>query len=148
MHSYQGNIKANAFIAAVSREVIAYFQGQDKPVRSTVRYQLAQFWWGADRSIHYEIWVHERHLRLELGLHMESTPDRNRALYASFSSHLIEIQAQLGDTIWLEEWDKGWVRLYETVPLFPLDDARVYAVAGRLTEIMECLQPIYEALSA
>lgn len=136
----------SAFISAVAREVTTYFERAGSPVRTTVRGRLAQFWWGADRAVHYELWVHERTLQLELGLHFEASASRNRALYEAFANHLVEIQAQLGDTIWLEEWDKGWTRLYETVPLFPLDDARVYAVAGRLCEIIQCLQPMYEAL--
>ena len=135
-----------AFIAAVSREVAAYFQQAHTPVKSSVRGRLAQFWWGDDRSVHYELWVHERTLQLEVGLHFEASAARNRALYDAFGKHLVEIQGTLGETIWLEEWDKGWARLYETLPLFPLDDARVYAVAGRLCEIMESLQPMYEAL--
>lgn len=139
-------MKSNKFIAEVSREVSAYFEREKKPVRSQTRYQLAQFWWGADRSVHYELWVHERTLQFELGLHLESTPERNRALYSAFSRHFIEIQGHLGESIWLEEWDKGWCRIYETVPLFPMDDARVYSLAGRLCEIMEYLQPMYESL--
>ncbi len=135
-----------SFISSVAREVAAYFERAGNPLRSSVRSRLAQFWWGVDRSVHYEIWVHERTLQLELGFHFESSAIRNRIIYDAFGKHLLEIQDTLGDTIWLEEWDKGWTRLYETVPLFPLDEARVYSVAGRLCEIMECLQPMYEAL--
>lgn len=141
-----GSMKSTKFIAEVAREVSAYFVRSGHPVKSSVRYQLAQFWWGADRTLHYEIWVHERNLQFELGLHLESTPERNTALYNAFSRHFIEIQGQLGESIWLEEWDKGWCRVYETVPLFPMDEARVYAVAGRLCEIMEYLQPMLETL--
>ena len=134
------------FIAAVAREVSSYFARAGRPVRSHVRSRLAQFWWGTDPSVHYELWVHDRTAQLELGLHFESTPARNQALYAAFGSHLLEIHTQVGDSLWLEEWDKGWTRLYETQPLQPLDEARVFAVSARMIEIMECLQPIYESL--
>lgn len=146
MNSTSYDLKPPAFLAAVAREVAAYFARLNKPVRSRARSHLAQFWWGSDSSVHYEMWIHERTGRIELGLHFESNPTRNSSLYAAFDSYLLEIQNQLGDSVWLEEWDKGWARLYETQPLSPLDDARVYALAGRFCEIMECLQPIYETL--
>ena len=146
MSTAQGTMTPTAFVSAVSREVEAYFQRAGTPLRKSMRSWLAQFWWGDDRSVHYELWVHGTTLRLEIGLHFEATAARNRALYTAFAKHLIEIQETLGETLWLEEWDKGWARLYETIPLYPLDDARVYAVAGRMCEIMECLQPMYEAL--
>ena len=113
-----------------------------------MRSRLAQFWWGASSSVHYEVWLHERNLQLELGLHFEASASRNTEFYAAFSDHMLEIQHELGDSIWLEEWDKGWTRIYETQPLLPLDEARVYAVAGRLCEIVDCLQPILEAIEA
>jgi hypothetical protein len=146
MNSASFELRPPAFLAAVAREVAAYFVQRGNPVRSRVRSHLAQFWWGSDNSVHYEIALHERSGRIELGLHFESDPTRNRALYAGFDRYLLEIQNALGDGIWLEDWDKGWVRLYETQPLAPIDEARVYALAGRFCEIMECLQPIYETL--
>ena len=142
----QGSLTPTAFVSAVTREVESYFLRAGNPIHKSARSWLAQFWWGDDRTVHYELWVHGGTLRLEIGLHFESTAARNRALYNAFSKHIVEIQARLGDTIWLEEWDKGWTRLYETVPLYPLDEARVYSVAGRMCEIMECLQPMYAAL--
>lgn len=109
---------------------------------------LAKFWYGDDGNIHYEIWVHERSGQLELGLHCESTPEYNSALYRAFDSCMVEIQASLGSSFWLEEWDRGWVRLYETHPLYPLDTYRVEEIAARLGEIIGTLQPLYEEISA
>lgn len=146
MNSTSFELKPPAFLAAVAREVSTYFEQHGNPVRSRVRSHLAQLWWGSDSSVHYEMAIHERSGRIELGLHFESNTTRNRSLYAGFDRYLLEIQNALGDGIWLEDWDKGWVRLYETQPLAPLDEARVYALAGRFCEIMECLQPIYETL--
>jgi hypothetical protein len=146
MNSASFELRPPAFLAAVAREVAAYFVQHGNPVRSRVRSHLAQFWWGSDSSVHYEIALHERSGRIELGLHFESDPTRNRSLYAGNDRYLLEIQNALGDGVWLEDWDKGWVRLYETQPLAPIDEARVYALAGRFCEIMECLQPIYETL--
>jgi hypothetical protein len=112
------------------------------------RGRLAKFWYGRHGSIHYEIWMHERTMQLEMGLHCESTPEYNLALYGSFDRCLLEIQATLGSSFWLEEWDHGWVRLYETRPYFPLDAGRVDEIAARMCEIIQTLQPVLEGIMA
>ena len=81
-----------------------------------------------------------------MGLHMESEANVNRTIYRELDRCLLEIQAQLGTSMWLEEWDRGWARLYETQPLSPLDAARVEEVAARLCEIIQVLQPVYESI--
>jgi hypothetical protein len=132
----------------VAREVTRHYASEAREPRAHVRSQLAQFWWGTSSSVHYEVWIHERNLQVELGLHFESSATRNRELHSAFGNHLLEIQQELGEAIWLEEWDRGWTRIYETQPLLPLDEARVYAIAGRLCEIIDCLQPILESIEA
>src|SRR6476646_8121834 len=144
--SSASSIAPSTFISSVAREVTEHYAALGKPPRGHTRGRLAQFWWGPLAAIHYEVWLHERDLRLELGLHFESSATTNQELYKAFGQHLLEIQYELGESIWVEEWDKGWTRIYETQPLFPMDEARVYAVAGRLCEIIDCLQPILEEL--
>jgi 5-carboxymethyl-2-hydroxymuconate isomerase len=142
------NLQPSTFIAAIAREVNQHYAAVGTPPRGQIRSRLAQFWWGQSATIHYEVWIHERTLQLELGLHFEASADRNDQLFQRFGPHLLEIQQELGDSVWLEEWDKGWTRIYETQPLFPMDEARVYAVAGRLCEIIDCLQPILDSFDA
>jgi hypothetical protein len=142
------SIQPSTFIASVARELTHHYASLGREPRAHVRSRLAQFWWGTSPSVHFEIWIHERNLQVELGLHFEAGASRNRELYVAFSRYLLEIQQELGDSIWLEEWDRGWTRIYETQPLFPMDEARVYSVAGRFCEIIDCLQPILEAIEA
>jgi hypothetical protein len=145
--SLVSSLQPPTFISSVAREIKQYYaaQGREPHVRANSR--LAQFWWGDVSSIHYELWIHDRTLQLELGLHFESSAATNQRILQAFSPHLLEIQDELGDSIWLEDWDKGWTRIYETQPLYPMDEARVIAVAGRLCEIMDCLQPMLESLA-
>lgn len=124
------------------------FASQSQQLNCRARSRLAQFWFGADSSVHYELWLHERTSQLELGLHFESSPQRNRELYLWFDRCLLEVQIELGHNIWLEEWDKGWTRLYETQSLWPLDEERVTDVAARLCILIEVLQPMYESMLA
>jgi hypothetical protein len=140
------DLPPSSFIAAVARDVHRHYAEQGHEPRHHVRGRLAQFWWGNTSAFHYELWIHERTLQLELGLHFEGPSHVNEHLLAEFSRHLVEIQQELGDSIWLEPWDKGWARLYETQPLMPLDEGRVFAVTSRLCEIADCLQPILDSL--
>jgi hypothetical protein len=138
-------LKPSSFVSAVMHEVKRLANAGSRQLNCHTRYRLAKFWYGRDDSIHFELWVHERTSQLELGLHFEAAPDRNRELYTRFDRCMLEIQARLGGSVWLEEWDKGWVRLYETQPLWPLDDARVASVAERLYEMLSVLQPMCDA---
>lgn len=138
-------LRPSSFVSAVMHEVKRLTKSDGRPLNCNTRYRLAKFWYGRDDSIHYELWVHERTSQLELGLHFEADPATNQMLYTRFDKCMLEIQARLGGSVWLEEWDKGWVRLYETQPLWPLDDARVASVAERLCEMVSVLQPMCDA---
>jgi hypothetical protein len=140
------SIQPSSFLAAVAREVKQHYAAQGREPHGHTRSRLAQFWWGPVAAIHYEIATHDRAFQLELGLHFEASAATNGELLKALSPHLLEIQEALGDSIWLEEWDRGWTRIYETQPLYPLDDARIISVALRLVEIMDYLQPLLEAI--
>jgi hypothetical protein len=137
-------MQPNTFVSHVASAVSASFAQHEPPLQVQQRGRLAKFWFGPNSNIHYEIWLHERTLQLELGLHFEATPEFNSLLLKAFDRYLLEIQATLGSSIWLEEWDHGWARLYETHPLFPLDGPRVEQVAERLSRIMGVLQPMLD----
>jgi hypothetical protein len=130
-----------AFVRAVTRDVLAYFEKSPMRVQGAARSHLAKFWCRPPQSIHYELWLHHGRNLIELGLHFEDRPEVNARLYAYFAGCLLEIQEELGDSIWLEEWDKGWTRLYEVRPMYPLSEERVADTAARLCEIIQCLQP-------
>lgn len=115
-------------------------------MQSHARSRLVKFWFGPDNSVHYEVSIHERAAQLEIGLHFEASPERNRSIYKELDRCILEIQSQLGSTVWLEEWDRGWARLYETQHLWPLDDARANEVAERLCDFIRVVQPVYEQI--
>src|SRR5688572_28536364 len=103
-------------------------------LKFNVRSRLFQCWNGKSPANHYEVWLHERLNKIELGAHFEGPRADNEAIYSYLDTNLIEIQARLGYQFWLERWDHGWVRLYETVSMLPLDSAKVEDVARRLCE--------------
>jgi hypothetical protein len=134
------------FVRAVAQEVVRQVAKPGPQLNTEVRSRLAKFWYGDDAAIHYELSLHENTSQLEVGLHAEASAERNRAIYNALDRCLVEIQKELGTSVWLEEWDRGWIRLYETQPLWPLDVPRASEVAARLHEIIAVVQPMYEAL--
>jgi hypothetical protein len=101
-----------------------------------------------DARLHYEVWnMGERRGVLELGLHFESRDrDTNAHLLEGFSRRMVEVKATLGPQWEAEPWDKGWTKVYETLPYEPFSDELLAAVAGRLARAISVLQPIFESL--
>ena len=115
--------------------------------RSATRGWLCQLYY-RDPRLHYEVWnMGERRGVLELGLHFEG---RDRALNAhlleGFSRCMVEVKATLGPQWEAEPWDKGWSKVYETLPYEPFSDALLAAVSQRLARAICVLQPIWDAL--
>jgi hypothetical protein len=86
----------------------------------------------------------ERRNKIEIGLHFESR-DRaeNAALLAGFSRRMAEVKAMLGPHWEAEAWDRGWTKVYETVPYEPFSDEVLAAIGKRLARAMTVLQPIW-----
>ncbi|MDQ5823346.1 MAG: hypothetical protein M3441_03930 [Chloroflexota bacterium] len=139
-------LRPSQFIAQVAKQAEVDLRAAGLRFQVQARGRLVKFWSGDDASIHYEIWVHEREARLEIGFHMEADEARNAALYREFDKCLLDLQVQLGAGVWLEPWDKGWVRLYETQPLWPLDTGRVYDTAERIVAFTRAVEPVYQSI--
>jgi hypothetical protein len=103
-----------------------------------------------DPLLHYEVvTLGVKRGQLELGLHFESrNATVNARLLDGMARYLIEIKAELGDGFEAEMWDKGWTKVYETIPMETFDAAYVDRVAARLAQIITVLQPILDHLIA
>lgn len=99
-------------------------------------------------AVHFEVWSIRRLGRLEMGLHFESE-DRNlnEALFRYFDQNIIEIKAHLGEKVELERWDRGWARLYKSIPLPPFSQPFLEEVASRLAQMIIILYPYLEETS-
>lgn len=108
---------------------------------------LCQLYYGEPR-LHYEVWnMGERRGLLELGLHFESKDhDVNNALLRGFMRHMIEVKAALGPQWEAEQWDRGWTKVYETVPYEPFSPDLLNKVGQRLAKAIVVLNPIWEAV--
>ena len=94
-------------------------------------------------AFHYEAWHHAGVGRLEVGLHFEASAGENQAAFDFFRSHMVEVKASLSRAE-LEPWDRGWSRLYETVPAGRLDDVVLDHTVACMTEYVVTLQPLLD----
>ncbi len=94
-------------------------------------------------AFHYEAWHHAGAGRLEVGLHFEASAGENEAAFDFFRSRMVEVKASLPRAE-LEPWDRGWTRLYETLPAARLDDGVLGATLECMTDYIVALQPLLD----
>ena len=109
--------------------------------RSGTRFILVQLWYG-NRDLHYEAWHRGRERKIEIGLHFEADPFTNVRLLGAFRGHERAIRRALGEAARIEEWDRGWARIWEGVPYDSLDGALQARLAARLARYVAVLEPI------
>lgn len=98
-------------------------------------------------EFHYEAWHHTGVGRLEVGLHFEGTSAENKRAFEFFRSQVLAVKAQLPRAE-LEPWDRGWSRIYETIPAPQLDGVVLDPAATLMTSYIVTLQPLVELLVA
>ena len=94
-------------------------------------------------AFHYEAWHHAGAGRLEVGLHFESSAVENEAAFDFFRSRIVELKAGLPRAE-LEPWDRGWTRLYETLPAPRLDDDVLAGAVRCMAGYVVTLQPLLD----
>jgi len=138
-------IRTAGFFRALPKPVKVALPARLKAVNHLVRSSQAQ-WFYDEPRLHFEAWWHANTGRLELGLHLESTPEVNDRIAAGLARQLLMIKARLGERLDLEPWDRGWIRLYETHPVEVFDAARIATTATRMAELIEVLWPMCNEL--
>ena len=92
-------------------------------------------------AFHYEAWHHTGAGRLEVGLHFEASATQNQAAFGFFRIRMVEVKAGLPRAE-LEPWDRGWSRLYETLPAARLDDRVLGETVELMARYIVTLQPL------
>lgn len=129
-----------------------FFAALRKQLQRTLPPEYRDFKWNRGRGrlmkvhfgdpyFHYEAWHHTGVGRFEVGLHFESSADRNQAAFDFFRVRMVEVKAGLPRAE-LEPWDRGWCRLYETLPAPRLDVTVVEAAAAAMARYVATLQPM------
>ena len=105
------------------------------------RGSLAKWWYG-NQAIHYESTLRPRQNTIEIGLHFEADELTNARLLAAFRAHAKPIARRLGD-VRIEEWDRGWARVWEPIALTEPPGVRNgTAVGERIAAYVSVLEPI------
>ena len=130
----------------------AFFRDMPKQLRGSLPMELADFqWlgghgqakaWYGNKLIHYEVWVRGRLHVVEVGLHFETDDLTNARLLAAFRARARQVKRALGDGARIEEWDRGWARVWEPISLETLDEELRERVSARLSAYMRALEPI------
>jgi len=120
-------------------------------VRERVPSQLREFrWesysfqsklWYGNKALHYEIWPRERLGSIEIGLHFEADPLTNARLLAAFAANAKAIRRALAHAR-IEEWDRGWARVWEPLPHRKPDEGLASELAERIAAYVTALEPI------
>jgi len=138
-------VRTAGFFRALPPRVEAALPVQMKGVRHRARSSQAQ-WFFDDPRLHFEAWWHANNGRLELGLHLEAEPAINDRIAAGLARQLLIIKARLGQQLDLEPWDRGWIRLYETIAIDVFDAAQVKRTAARIAELIVVIWPMCQEL--
>ena len=129
-----------------------YLRAVDAAIRESIPITLGEVqhqnrgwqakWWYGNPALHYESTPRVRQGTIEIGLHFEADDLTNALLLAAFRAHAKPIARRLGD-VRIEEWDRGWARVWEPVALSePLGTRNGTAVGKRLAAYIAVLEPI------
>jgi hypothetical protein len=130
-----------AFLRDLPRVVADDLAAQAAP-HQLVMHSMVKLWFG-NKDLHFECGVYERRKVIELGLHFESDAITNLRLLGAFRARGKAITRRI-PTARIEEWDRGWARVWEPIELGPIDAALRKAVAARLAAYVRVLEPILE----
>ncbi|HEY8640239.1 MAG TPA: hypothetical protein VIL53_07000 [Solirubrobacterales bacterium] len=100
--------------------------------------------WSGNKQLHYECGIYAHRKVIELGLHFEADPMTNARLLGAFRGHEKALARRLA-TARIEAWDKGWSRVWEPIPLQPLDERFSAQLVTKLARYIRVLEPILEA---
>ena len=135
MASYQ------TFCKALPRAVAAELDDKAPPHHQAMSYQV-KLWFG-NKALHYECGVFQSRKVIELGLHFESDTITNLQLLGAFRGRSKAIARALPSAR-IEAWDRGWTRIWESIPLAPFEPVFRDHLAKRLARYVRVLEPILE----
>jgi hypothetical protein len=101
---------------------------------------LAKLWFG-NHDLHYEVTPRARAGAIEIGLHFEADPLTNARLLAAFRANATAVRRALANAR-IEEWDRGWSRVWEPLPYRKADMALATELADRMATYVTALEPI------
>ena len=115
------SVRWQPFLRGLPAELRESLPADLRDFRWTAYASQAKAWFG-NPDLHYEIWVRGRLRVVELGLHFEADDLTNARLLAAFRARARDVKRGLGTDARIEEWDRGWARVWEPLSLELGDD--------------------------
>lgn len=131
------------FFSSIARRLAADLPPALRSFRHRGDFNLMKIWY-ANYRIHYEVVIDQQINKIELALHFEDGPASSLAFLALLDAHILEIKDRLGPQIELERWTQSWARIYQLLPLGPIDEHVRTDCAKRLAAMITLLQPIVD----
>jgi hypothetical protein len=127
-------------LSGVPKAVRALVGSDLRECTATTGFGLIKIYYG-NPKLHYEANHQAKSQTIELGLHFEADRFTNARLLGAFRVHEKKIERELRGAR-LEEWDKGWARIWEPIEYEDLDAPLQSEVAGRLARYITVLEPM------
>jgi len=141
-----GTYRSSEFFRALPAQLRPHLPQPLRKFHVRLRNWMLQVYYD-DSYVHYEASAFPKLSCFEIALHFERRGrELNDSLMAHFLPYAFEIKAELGPQIEFERWDKGWSKIYETLPLAKYDDDFLESVAVRMARMIACLEPILSEL--
>ena len=134
-------MRSHEFLLRVRELAEARLPADGSRFQGRLRFNLIQLY-REDPRIHYEVWLQRKTGHIEVGLHFEAERERNYRWAEALGRRVLELQAQLGPDVELEEWTRSWTRLHRTLPLLAMDDETAHEVADVLARFITVMEPI------
>lgn len=134
-------METSAFVRAVARDVSDTLPTTLGAAHVEVRGWMVKWWFG-NKDLHYECQPRTKLGVVEIGLHFEADGLTNARLLGAFRTHERALRGKLGGVVRLEEWDKGWARLWEPFEAKALDAALQQRLGKRIVAYVRTLEPI------
>lgn len=130
----------SAFLLPIPALVKAKLPKSLQALSTAKGFALIKIFYGHPK-LHYEVALRAKAKLVEVGLHFESDGLTNAQLLGAFRVNERRIRKALPDAR-LEEWDKGWTRIWEPLSYETLDAALQRAVVARTVAYIRTLEPI------
>jgi len=138
--------RSSEFFRALPANIKPRLPRKLQKYHTRLRNWMLQVYYG-EYAVHYEASAYQRLNLFEVGLHFERRGrDHNDVLMQQFLPYVFEIKAELGPQVEFERWDKGWSKIYETLPIAAYDEEYLVRVAERMARLIACLQPLLERI--
>ena len=144
----------------------SFFQEMETKLRKKLNKGLQQFntnkniynykaFWYQSSSIHFEVWFRKRTKQIEIGLHLESTTEKNKRLLQFLHAREDELADKIGKEIIIEPWRGKKIRWGRAVERYDwdgsyrnLDEDLMNKIVERVKVYIETLKPMVDVFES